>query len=371
MQKNGFTITPESGNGNGTINVSAQKYYGDSDKSTSINVKTYDGKITKTVNVVQRTNTKTNVIVTINIVYKGQSGSNYIFDVEWTATTINGAINICTEPGTYFTPMLISANGLEIDDSDLYTFEYVNDSNDKHIDCEIPVSYFNGVDPVQLTADNITADWDLGEQAFDVRINLNNTYKILVTVDATVDYSNSEYTFTLSNLSQKLPTKTDDNVNAEIIFNYKCDGAIKNTFTRPNNSLNNAYAGTFKLSETFKDSDFTANNFELILLDKSLNKYEFKVNIIKAKVNCKLNYDGTQRILNIQAETQSVLKGNINITNIVTSEGDRYNGSMIIYAGMQYSDAITITRTDSEETATVDYSVSGGDALRIPYANDF
>lgn len=363
MQKNGFTITPESGNGDGTINVSAQKWYGDSDRSTTINVKTHDGKITKTVKVVQKANTKTNVTVTIVVIYKGQSGTNYIFDVSWTATN-----NICIEEGTYFTPML-SKNGKNIE---LYRFEYINNNHGSQTDIKIPVSSFNGINPNTFTSDDITADWDLGEQAFDTKIRFGITsIKNIVTVNATVNYSNNEYTFTLSNLSQRLPTEKDDGTDAEITFNYKCDGTIKNTFTINTNSLNNAVDGTLKLSESFRDSDFTANDFELILLDKSFNKYEFKVNIIKAKVNCKLNYNGTQRVLTIQAETQSILKGNINISSIITSEGDRYDGSMIIYSGMQYSDAINITRTDSEESVTVNYSLTGGDALRIPYANDF
>lgn len=364
MEKNGFTITPESGNGNGTINISAQKWYGDSNRTTTINVKTYDGKITKTVNVVQRANTKTNIIITIDVVYKGQSGTNYIFDVSWTATD-----NICIEDGTYFTPML-SKSG---EDIELYKFEYVNNNNGSQTDIEIPISSFGGMDPTTFTSDNIIADWDLGEQAFDARIQLtgNKTYKILVTVDAAVEYSRNEYTFTLGRLSQILPTQTDDGTDAEIIVNYKCNGEIKNNFIINTNTLNRAFSRTLELSEVFSDNDFTGNDFELILLDESFNKYIFKVNIIKAKINCKLNYDGTQRVLNIQAETQNYLKGNIIISNVVTSEGDKYNGSMIIYVGSKVSNSVSIARTDSEESVTVNYSVDGGDALRMPYANDF
>lgn len=359
MQKNGFTITPESGNGNGTINVSAQKWDGDSDRTTTINVKTYDGKITKTVNVIQRANTKTNITVTINVIYKGQSGTNYIFDVSWTATR-----NICIEDRTYFTPML-TKNG---EDIDLYRFEYVNDNNSSQKNIEVPISYFNGIDPTTFTPDDITADWNLGEQAFDTQINLsNNTYKILVTVDATVNYSNNEYTFTLSNLSQILDGRVGSTTLTQTRVEYKCGGIVKNSFNVNNSDLNSAASGTYQLSTKFKDTDFTANDFELILSDANLNKYEFKVTIIRAKVNCRLNYDGTQKILTIQAETQSVLKGDINITNIITSEDDRYDGSMIIHSGMQYSDKISITRTDSEESVTLDFQVSGGDALRTPF----
>lgn len=363
MQKNGFTITPESGNGNGTINVSAEKWYGDSNRTTNINVKTYDGKVTKTVNIVQKANQKITETVIIDIIYKGRSGINYIFDVSWKATS-----NICTEAGSYFTPILTKDG----EDIELYKFENPNDTNASQTDVEIPISSFGGMDPASFTSDDITADWDLGEQAFDTRINLSsNTYKILINVDATVSYSNNEYIFTLSNLSRTLDGRVGSTTLAQTKIEYKCGGIVKNYFNVNNSDLNSAAIGTYQLSTKFKDTDFTTNNFELLLTDVSLNKYIFEVNIIRAKVNVRLNYDSSQRVLNIQAETQSILKGNINITNIVTSEGDRYDGSMIIYAGMQYSDAITLTRTDSEETATVDYSVNGGDVLRIPVAATF
>lgn len=355
MQKNGFTITPESGNGNGTINVSAQKYYGDSNRTATINVKTHDGKITKTVNIVQRANTKTNVTVTINIIYKGQSGTNYIFDVSWTATG-----NICIEDGTYFTPMLSK----DRENIELYRFEYVNDNNGSQTDIEIPISSFNEIDPTTFTPDDITADWDLGEQAFNTKINLsNNTYKILVTVDATVSYSNNEYTFTLSNLSQTLDGRVGSTTLAQTRVEYKCGGTVKNYFNVKNSDLNNAASGTYQLSTKFKDTDFTTNNFELLLSDINLNKYVFEVNIIKAKVKCKLNYDGSVKVVNFTPEIEYAIKNSITYRNIATSEGDKYIGTLTINAGSTTGSGGSITRTDSEETVTIYFQVNGGDAL--------
>ena len=371
MKKGIFTITPESGNGNGTINVSSPKYYGDSDYSQSIQVKTNDNKVTKTINLIQKANTKTDINLNINVVYLGSEGSNYKFDVKWSTD-----YSILQEQGARLTIMISTASF----DIDLATWnDNYNDSQGEKT-VSIPKSNFidgeEEINPMLLNNDDISYDIDLKEQSFIYKYT-NITKKYQKTVNVTMSFTkkivtaNTLYVPTITGIDYSC----DDNdltLKCYVDSNHSAENTKTSTINKTN--VEELYSGSID-TISFNDMPIHYNDYKLTnvcdfeIIDPNEN-YLFKITKVKLKKYARLVEDSDTPGGNItfhgeiQVTANDYLASNAIFSNIVTSEGDRYTGTVIIEPGESESEIVSIQRTDSEPSSiSLDYDISGEDCI--------
>ena len=370
MQKNGFTITPESGNSNGTINVSAQKYYGDSDRTTAINVKTHDNKITKTINLVQKANTKTDINLNINVVYLGSEENNYKFDVKWSTTD-----SILQEQGAYLTIMISKSI-----DIDLATWndDYNDNGGEKTV--SIPKSNFvdgdTQINPMLLSNDDINYDIDLREQSFTYKCT-NVTKKYQKTVNVTMSFKkilagiNNTYISTITGIDYLC---NDNDLTLKCYVNPNHSAGSTKTSTINKTDLESLYNGDVDLI-SFNNIPIQYNDYrwtnvcDFEIIDPSEN-YLFKITKVKLEKYARLVKDSDTPGGNvtfhgeIQVTTGDYLVSDAIFSNIVTSEGDKYTGTVVIEPGESESEVVSIQRTDVESgNVTLDYDISGEDCI--------
>lgn len=372
MQKDRFTITPESGNGNGSLQVSSAKYYGDNDVEQTLTIKTISGKVVKNVTLKQKANQKQTISLSVWVRYRGEQGTNYVFDCGWETSS-----SIITSQDSYLEILLTSGGGTSLEDISLHTWNNEYNNNQGNINkILIPKTSFGDINPENLGDENISYNINLGEQSFNNKIVKDNfKYIILASIiaDVTFDTSgtNNKFKFSLRNLNVTIPSRDGSTLlQYQVSYIYGTASSNKKTFNVNGGDLNSAKDGEYTLIQVFEESLFTTNYFILQIVDPR-GEYEFEVSINKANINAKLDYDGSQRQLICTPRIEYALNGDVIFTNIVTSEGD-YASDTTIPSGELSGDYITINRTDQESGGvTVDFTVTGGDALRIPYAHDF
>ena len=369
MQKNKFTITPESGNGNGTINVSAQKYYGDFDRTTAINVKTHDNKITKTINLIQKANTKTDINLNINVVYLGSKENNYEFDVKWSTTD-----SILQEQGAYLTIMISKSI-----DIDLATWN--NDYNDNVGEKTVSIPKSNFVDgdtqinPMLLSNGDINYDIDLREQSFTYKCtNVTKKYQKIINVTMTfmkrLVSSDTMYIPTITEIDYLY--NNDLTLKCYVNSNHSAGSTQTSTINKAD--LESLYNGNIDLI-SFNDIPIQYNDYrwtnvcDFEIIDPSEN-YLFKITKVKLEKYARLVKDSDTPGGNvtfhgeIQVTTSDYLASDAIFSNIVTSEGDRYTGTVVIEPGESESEVVSIQRTDVESgNVTLDCDISGGDCI--------
>lgn len=370
MQKNGFTITPESGNGNGTINISAQKYYGDSDRTTAINVKTHDNKITKTINLVQKANTKTDINLNINVVYLGSKGNNYEFDVKWNTTD-----SIIQEEGAYLTIMISKSI-----DIDLATWNNNYNDNGGEKTVSIPKSNFvdgdTQINPMLLSNDDINYDIDLREQSFTYKCT-NVIKKYQKTVNVTMTFKKTPPT--VNTLYLPIITEIDylcnnNDLILKCYVNSNHDAGSTKISTINKADLESLYNGDTPII-SFNDIPIQYNDYrwtnvcDFEIIDPSEN-YLFKITKVKLEKYVRLVKDSDTPGGNvtfhgeIQVTAGDYLASDVIFSNIVTSEGDSYTGTLVVKLGQSESETGTIQRTDLESgNIVLDYDISGGDCI--------
>lgn len=372
MQKGRFTITPESGSSNGSLQVSAAKYYGDNDVEQNLTIKTTSGKVVKNVTLRQKANQKSTINLSAWVRYKGESGTDYIFDCGWNSST-----PILTSQNASLEIILVGGGGISLSDVIIYNWrnEY-NNSQAEQNNIRIPKTNFGSIDPADLKDINVSYSIDLDEQDFDSKIVVDTMkYYIKASVIADVIFDTSgtdnKFKFTLRDLNINVPSRDGSTLlQYQVSYIYGTAPSDKKTFNVNGGDLNSAKNGEYTLIQTFEESLFTTNYFILQIID-SRGKYEFEVSINKANINAKLDYDGSQRQIVCTPHIQYALNGDVIFTNIMTSEGD-YASDITISSGELSGNYVTINRTDQESGAvTVNFTVSGGDALRIPFAHNF
>ena len=373
MQKGRFTITPESGNGNGSLQVSAAKYYGDNDVEQTLTIKTTSGEVVKNVTLKQKANQKSTINLSAWVRYKGESGTDYLFDCGWDSSS-----SILTSQNAHLEILLTGGGGISFDDISIYTWqnEY-NDSQGEQNNIRIAKTEFRDIDPANLKDINVIYNIDLDEQNFYSKI-IPDTMKYYIKASLTADVifdtsgTNNQFKFTLKDLNINIPSRDGDALLLyQVSYIYGTGPSNKKTFNVNGGDLNTAKGGEYTLLQTFEESLFTTNYFVLQIVDPK-GKCEFEIELNKANVNAKLDYDGAQRELVCTPYIQYALNGDVIFTNIMSDEGDYASGDTIISSGELSGNPVTINRTDQEPgTITVNFTVSGGDVLRVPYGNNF